>query len=134
MACPTCGHPDDIDRSAEGRGLLLKSEAARQARRSATWVSSRIAEGKLATATLAGRPYVIAASLRRLLTVEGVPSDVDLKIDRLLAQHDWDGAGALHRATYPQAYAGSATPSGPESHEVTSPGEAFVRKMLGGDR
>jgi hypothetical protein len=136
MACPTCGALDSTDHSAESKGLILKAEAARQARRSATWVSSRVASGELRTATFAGRTYVIAESLRRLLTVEGVPSDVDLEIDKLINSARYVEAQELHQRAYPQAWGGSGImPSSqppPLPTELADPWHQMVARNLEG--
>jgi hypothetical protein len=113
MSCPTCGSPDQTDLSAESRGLMLKSEAARAAGRSSTWITSRIAARELQTQEYAGRPYIVRSSLERLLRVEGGANSVNARIERLIDSNQLEAAQALHRSAYPQAWDGSGLmPSG----------------------
>lgn len=133
MACPHCGNPDDTDRSAESHGLILRSVAARQARRSRTWVDSRIGSGELETAQFAGRVYVVARSLVRLLTIEGVPTNAEIELDRLIESNDVVAAQELHRQLYPQAWAGLMPPtqSAASPTELPDPWHDVVVRNLG---
>lgn len=106
MACELCGAPDKTDLSAEGHGLILKSQAARMSGRSSTWVNDRITCKDLEARTYAGRQYVVLESLERLLRVDPPPTAADLEIERLGKAGQVDRAKALFRRTYPNAHPG----------------------------
>jgi hypothetical protein len=136
MPCPHCGAADQTDLSAESRGLMLKSEAARVAGRSPTWIASRIAARELEVREFANRSYVTRASLERLLRVEGGANSVNARIERLIDSNQLEAAQALHRQAYPQAWDGSGlmpSGSGPATPaDLPDPWHGFVVRNLEG--
>jgi Arc/MetJ-type ribon-helix-helix transcriptional regulator len=131
MPCDKCGAPDEQDLSAESRGLMLKSEAARAAGRSSTWITSRIAARELEIREFANRSYVVRASLERLLRVEGGANSVNARIERLIDSNQLEAAQALHRQAYPQAWDGSGLmPSGNTAATPTDLPDPFTKVIV----
>ena len=135
MACPHCGAPDQTDLSAENHGLMLRSEAAKLSGRSRTWIDSRITSRELEIRQFAGRPYVVVASLERLLRVEGGPTSANAAFDRLMAAGRVVEAQELHKQLHPAAWMGSGVMPSPRavtSDQLPDPWHGFVARNLEG--
>jgi hypothetical protein len=85
QTCPHCGalHTDATDDKAEAQGLLYFAEAGRRLGRSASFVHGLIRSGALRTTRFAGRDYVDASSVDRVLGSIGVPDRDGQKLEQL---------------------------------------------------
>jgi hypothetical protein len=88
----------------------------------------------LQTEEFAGRRYVVAASLRALLSRTGMSSQA-IELDRLLDSGNGQDAvlaQELHRRMYPQQWAAAGTMPRPQSNTVDrgagDAADAFLRK------
>jgi hypothetical protein len=125
---------DATDERAERDGCLTYAEAGRQLGRSVTWVQARIEQNILRTTVFAGRKYVDADSVAKLVNAVGYGPSLTERLEVLRSQGRAHEAQALmdqaHREYHPEQYEqGYTAPAGSAASEVQNDfGTEFLAK------